>query len=217
MLCSFFISLPRDLNPVTAIELIFKQIAIKVNLPVRSDNYKRLASVFSVLLVLSPLALIISQLYKVVLTPWLLDFSLLFLMLSWHDKKRIYNTVYQRLLSNKETQSKFHLQQITLRETRPLSQLGVHKNTSEYLILQLCSTWFTVLFWYFVARIYGALFYRIMQICSQQWNAKIEEFKTISLLPRILYSVMLFPVHLLLSFTFLLYTDPIKYLIDALK
>ena len=92
-LSSFLFSLPKDLNPLSVIELIFQQIAKKVNLDDRSDSYKRVASLLSISIVYLPCGLIISQLYNVVLEPIFLDMLLLFLLLSWHDKKLIYAQV----------------------------------------------------------------------------------------------------------------------------
>jgi adenosylcobinamide-phosphate synthase len=83
-LCSFFFSLPKDLNPLSAFAVIFQQIARKVNLDTRSDSYKRLASILSFTIIFSPLALIISQLYIVAFKPLTIDIIILYVLLSWH-------------------------------------------------------------------------------------------------------------------------------------
>lgn len=209
-LLSFFVSLPKDLNPLSAIELIFKQIAVKVNLDDRSDAYKRLASMLSISLIYFPTILIISQLYNIIFQPIAIDILLLFIMLSWHDKKLTYLQISDALKHNKLAEAKFRLSTLTARETKPLSLMGVNKATIESMVLQLSASWFAVIFWYMAVGIYGAIFYRIVQICAQQWNAKNPHFKTITAIPSLLYTVMIFPVHLLMSLTFSLYDKPIK-------
>lgn len=216
-LLSFFISLPKDLNPLSAVELIFKQIAVKVNLDERSDSYKRLASVLSISLLYFPSILIITQLYNIVYRPITIDMLILFVLLSWHDKKIIYLQINEALQHNNLAQAKFKLAALTERETKPLSLMGINKATIESMVLQLSASWFAVLFWYMLSGIYGALFYRTVQICAQQWNAKRAEFTTLTTIPSFIYSAMLFPAHLLVSFTFSLYDRPVKNLPTKFK
>ncbi|PKG38392.1 cobalamin biosynthesis protein [Psychromonas sp. Urea-02u-13] len=216
-LLSFFVSLPKDLNPLSAVELIFKQIAVKVNLDTRSDGYKRLASLLSISLIYFPTILIVSQLYNIVFQPITIDIVMLFVLLSWHDKKLVYLQVSNALKRNNLAQAKFKLDAITERETKPLSLMGVNKATIESMVLQLCASWFAVLFWYMVAGIYAAIFYRTVQICAQQWNAKNNAFKALTTFPSLFYSIMLFPVHLLVSFTFSLYDKPLQNLPKKFK
>jgi len=210
LLLSFFVSLPKDLNPLSAVELIFKQIAKKVNLDDRSDSYKRLASIFSLSLIYFPTVIITSQLYNIVYRPLTIDLLFLFLLLSWHDKKQTYLAISNALQHRHLAQAKFQLTSVTQRQTKPLSAMGVNTATIESMVLQLCASWFAVIFWYALTGIYGAIFYRTIQICAQQWNAKKAEFTTLTSIPSFIYSAMLFPVHLLLSFTFSLYDEPIK-------
>ncbi|PKF62184.1 adenosylcobinamide-phosphate synthase [Psychromonas sp. psych-6C06] len=216
-LLSFFISLPKDLNPLAAVELIFRQIAVKVNLEERSDAYKRVASLLSISLIFFPTILIISQLYNIVYRPLTIDILLLFILLSWHDKKVVYLAISDALKRNNLPLAKFKLNSLTERETKPLSLMGVNKATIESMVLQLSASWFAVLFWYMVAGIYGAIFYRTIQICSQQWNAKKAEFTTLTSIPSFIYTLMLFPVHLLISFTFALYDRPLQNLPKKFK
>lgn len=214
---SFFFSFPKDLNPVTAIEIIFQQIGHKTNLESRSNSYKHLASILSIFIIFLPLSLIISQLFEIALEPWIVNFSMLFLLLSWHDKKQQYHLIFDALTHQKFAKAKYHLNEVTLREIKPLSILGINKATIESMLFQFSVNWFSVLFWYFMAGIYGALFYRVIQICAQQWNQKLTQFDAISKIPSFIYSVMLFPVHLLLNFTFQFYDKPFKNFISKFK
>lgn len=216
-LFSFFVSLPQDLNPLSAVELMFQQIARKVNLLERSDSYKRLASILSLALIYFPCILIISQLYHVAFQPLTIDMLLLFVLLSWHDKKLTYLQVVNALKHNNLAQAKFKLAALTQRETKPLSALGINKASIESMVLQLTGSWFAVVFWYLLTGIYGAIFYRTVQICAQQWNSKREEFIALTRIPTFLYSSMLFPVHLLVSFTFALYDKPLDNLPKKFK
>lgn len=209
-LFSFFISLPKDLHPLTAIELIFRQIAKKVNLSERSDSYKHLASVLSFAIIYLPCILIVSQLYNIVYQPFVLDIFLLFILLSWHDKKVIYIDIVNALKSNNYAQAKYKLASVTCRETKPLALMGINKATIESMVLQFCASWFAVVFWYLLTGIYGAIFYRYLQICAQQWNSKRSEFNAISSIPTFFYSLLLLPVHLAISFTFSLYDKPLE-------
>ena len=216
-LLSLCISLPKDLNPLSAIELIFQQIAKKVNLDIRSDSYKKLASILSIALIFFPLFLITTQLYNVVFQPLILDFLILFILLSWHDKKVIYQQITQALIHNNLASAKYKLAQLTSRDTKPLSLMGVNKATIESMVLQFSASWFAVIFWYLLTGIYGALFYRIVQICAQQWNSKQEEYNALAVIPSILYNILLFPIHLIVSFTFALYDRPLHNISSKFK
>ena len=216
-LFSFLISLPKDLNPLSVIELIFQQIAKKVNLDDRSDGYKRIASLLSLSLIYFPCILIISQLYNIVFYPTILEMLILFLLLSWHDKKLGYLQLIDALKRNNLAKAKFKLASLTLRETKPLSLMGVNKASIESMVLQLTASWFAVIFWYLIAGIYGAFLYRTIQVCAQQWNAKQLEYTTLTSIPSFAYSAMLFPVHLIMTFTFALYDKPLANIIENCK
>lgn len=216
-LCSFFFSLPTDLNPISAFSLIFQEIGKKVNLPERSDNYKRLASFLAFSLIFFPIVLIMSQLYLVAFKPFVIDIIVIYVLLSWHDKMQLYKQINHDLQRNQLAKAKLLLSQLTLRDTKPLSSLGINKAVIESLVLHLTNGWFAVVFWYLVSGIYGALFYQLITICTQQWNCKLPQYKVLGQIPSIITIILQFPVHLLLSFTFSLYDKPIAGLITKFK
>ena len=216
-LCSFFFSLPTDLNPISAFSLIFQEIGKKVNLTERSDGYKRLASFLAFALIFFPIALIISQLYLVAFKPFVIDIVVIYVLLSWHDKMQLYKQINHDLQHNQLAKAKLLLSPLTLRDTKPLSLLGTNKAVIESLVLRLANAWFTVVFWYLVSGVYGALFYQLMSICAQQWNCKLERYKALGQIPSIITTMLQFPVHLLLSFTFSLYDRPIAGIITKFK
>ena len=113
--CSFFFSLPKDLNPLSAFAIIFQQIAKKVNLETRSDSYKRLASIFSFTIIFCPLALIISQLYIVAFKPVAIDIIVLYVLLSWHDRMHIYQQISAELQSKNLPKAKLLLADLNLK------------------------------------------------------------------------------------------------------
>jgi len=216
-LCSFFFSLPKDLNPLSAFAVIFQQISKKVNLETRSDSYKRLASILSFTIIFSPLALIISQLYIVAFKPVAIDIIVLYVLLSWHDRMHVYQQINTELQSKNLPKAKLLLADLTLRDTKPLSLVGINKATIESLVLHMSNSWFTVVFWYLTTGIYGALFYQLMSICSQQWNCKQEKHQALGKIPSIIVQTLQLPVHILLSFTFSFYDRPIKTLLAKFK
>ena len=95
--------------------------------------------------------------------------------------------------------------------------MGINKASIESMVLQLTASWFAVVFWYLLTGIYGAIFYRTVQICAQQWNSKQTQFTSLSSIPSFIYSTMLFPVHLIVSFTFALYDKPLENLPKKFK
>jgi len=216
-LCSFFFSLPKDLNPLSAFAVIFQQISKRVNLETRSDSYKRLASILSFTIIFSPLALIISQLYIVAFQPIAIDIIVLYVLLSWHDRMHVYQQINTELQSKNLPKAKLLLADLTLRDTKPLSLVGINKATIESLVLHMSNSWFTVVFWYLTTGIYGALFYQLMSICSQQWNCKQEKHQVLGKIPSIIVQTLQLPVHILLSFTFSFYDRPIRTLLAKFK
>jgi len=216
-LCSFFFSLPKDLNPLSAFSIIYQEIAKKVNLSNRSDSYKRLASILSFAIIFSPLALIISQLYIIAFKPIAVDIVILYVLLSWHERVHIYQQISTDLQAKNLPKAKLLLSELTLRETKPLSLVGTNKATIESLVLHLANSWFTVIFWYLATDIYGALFYQLMNICAQQWNCKYEKYTALGKIPSIITQLLQLPVHVLLSFTFSFYDRPIRTLFRRFK
>ena len=216
-LSSFFFSLPKDLNPLSAFAVIFQQVAKKVNLEARSDSYKRLASILAFCIIYCPLALIISQLYIVAYKPAVIDIVILYLLLSWHDRMHIYQEISTELQSKNLPKAKLLLAELTLRDTKPLSLVGTNKAVIESLVLHLSNSWFSVVFWYLATGIYGALFYQLMSICSLQWNCKHEKYVALGKIPSIITQILQLPIHIILSFTFSLYDRPIRTLFSKFK
>ncbi|WP_445401503.1 cobalamin biosynthesis protein [Zobellella sp. An-6] len=98
---------------------------------------------------------------------------------------------------------------LCLRQTDPLSPLGLHKAVAEVALLRLAGD-FALLCWYLAGGIYAALLFALLRLCAQAWPMKLVRWRAFGLLPSHLYRAMAWlPFHLL-ALTLLLYPGSLK-------
>ncbi|MCT7654850.1 cobalamin biosynthesis protein [Oceanimonas sp. NS1] len=142
------------------------------------------------------------------LAPWpaLLDVLLLWACL---DAGRLTRRLPQTLRQIPEQRhlARLTLAPLCLRQTDPLSELGLRKAVAEVAVLRLAGD-FALACWYLVGGIYAALGFALLRLAVQAWPAKLANWRAFGSLPSALYRAMAWlPFHLL-ALTLLIYPAP---------
>ena len=66
------------------------------------------------------------------------------------------------------------LSSIVLRDTTPLSEVGIIKAGAESAILRIFEGWFAVIVWYYIAGIEGALMMQTIAVMARAFNYKLQ-------------------------------------------
>ncbi|MBL1378996.1 cobalamin biosynthesis protein [Zobellella iuensis] len=140
-----------------------------------------------------------------VLAPWP---SLLEPLLLWCclDMGRLGRALPQCLgqVAEQRPLARLSLAPLCLRQTDPLSPLGLHKTVAEVALLRLAGD-FALLCWYLAGGIYAALLFALLRSCTQAWPVKLSQWRAFGLLPSLSYRAMAWLPFQLLTLTLLIY------------
>ncbi len=145
-----------------------------------------------------------------VLSPWptLLEPLLLWCCL---DLGRLSRALPQILQQSHDQQplARLTLAPLCLRQTDPLSSLGLHKTLAEVAILRLAAD-AALLCWYLFGGIYVALLFTLLRYTVQAWPLKLAHWRAFGLLPSVLYRAMAWLPFQLLALTLLIYPGSLR-------
>ena len=97
---------------------------------------------------------------------------------------------------------------LCLRQTDPLSPLGLYKALAEVAILRLAAD-FALLVWYLVAGIYAALLFGLLRYAVQAWPHKLVAWRAFGWFPSLLYRSLAWLPFQALALSLLIYPGSI--------
>ena len=201
-------TLNRDhYDPLNAFQFYNFQLAKKVNNPYNSQTQQKIAGLIAIIVTLLPLLIILwlFEAFIEVLWIWegmLLYFSLGSLTLGHNGKK-----LAQLLVANKQYEAKQYLQDFVLRDTKPLSNMGLSKACIEMQLLKTLQQHITVVFYFIAIGPLAALAYRLLLEMHYSWNTKLKNHMSFGQPVNIIVNILqwvpirLFTLLLLLSAT----------------
>ncbi|ART80235.1 cobalamin biosynthesis protein [Oceanisphaera avium] len=145
-----------------------------------------------------------------VLAPWphLLEPLLLWCCLDLGRLSRIVPSVLGYSQSNKPL-ARLSLAPICLRNTDPLSPLGLYKALAEVSLLRL-ATDFALLVCYLAGGIYLALFFGLLRYLVQAWPYKLVQWRAFGMLPSYAYRLLAWLPFQLLTLSLFLYPGSLR-------
>ncbi|AEY00536.1 Cobalamin biosynthesis protein CbiB [Oceanimonas sp. GK1] len=175
----------------------------RLNRPGYGPGYLRAAGAGLLLVTLLPLLAAWWALAE--LAPWP---ALLEVLLLWacFDAGRLSRRLPQCLkqLPEQRNLARLTLAPLCLRQTDPLSELGLRKAVAEVAVLRLAAD-FALACWFLAGGIYAALIFALLRLAVQAWPCKLAEWRDFGTLPSWLYRAMAWlPCHAM-ALTLLLY------------
>lgn len=173
-----------------------------------SPRYLKQAGAAALLCLLLPLAATYWAL--AVLSPWpyLLEPLLLWCCLDLGRLSRALPTCMRNSTDSRPV-ARLALSPLCLRQTDPLSPLGLYKTVAEVAILRLAAD-FALLAWYLVAGIYAALLFGLLRYAVQAWSCKLEEWRAFGWLPSLAYRTLAWLPFQALALSLLIYPGSIR-------
>lgn len=178
LLFSRIISIPLAYHPLSFFAVFCQALATKVhpNVP-RTTTQQQISGVLALLLAVGLPMILLACTYMLASWSLLIDAIVLLCCSNWQlyhaQAQRISQNVEKSLLSLARTQARLLL----LRDTKPLSQLGLIKAMIESLTLRFSQHIVAMVVWYLIAGAMGLLCYRLCQIASQQWSVKLNTYQ----------------------------------------
>ncbi|MFD1006571.1 MULTISPECIES: cobalamin biosynthesis protein [Oceanisphaera] len=171
-------------------------------------RYLRLAGFATLVCLLLPLAATYWALTVLSPSPSLLEPLLLWCCLDLGRLSRALPQCLQHGEQQKEL-ARLALVPLCLRQTDPLSPLGLYKAMAEMSILRLAAD-AALLCWYFFAGIYAALLFALLRYTAQAWPFKLARWRAFGLVSSWLYRTMAWLPFQLLAITLLIYPGSIR-------
>lgn len=200
------------LLPATRVQQLLTQGLLLLGCRLNGDHYSarylRLAGTAALTCLLLPLAATYWAL--TVLSPWpaLLEPLLLWCCLDLGRLSRALPHCLQQSDQQKPL-ARLTLTPLCLRQTDPLSPLGLYKAMAEMTILRLAAD-MALLCWYLFAGIYAALLFALLRYTVQAWPFKLVQWRAFGLIPSWLYRAMAWLPFQLLALTLLIYPGSIR-------
>ena len=184
-----------------------QKLSDKVNKAQNPEKQQAIAGLVAVVITLLPLVVILWLFELFIEVPWLWQALLLYLAMGRFNLAASSKSVAQALVANQSYVAKQTLQPLLLRDTAPLSKIGLSKSCIEMQLLRTMQQNFVVICHFLVFGPLAALSYRLLLEMHYSWNVKQKTFRAfgqqVSMLVNVLQwlPVRLFTLIMLLMFS----------------
>jgi len=215
LLIERFIPISSSVNPLTVFRFICQRMANKVLHTRYEANQAILSGCLGLLVLVLPTIIISYLVYSFASYQWLLDVLLLWILLQFSQQLRAFKQTAAALKQDKKVLAKSYLQKLMLRDTAPLSAVGITKACIEGIYLRYTYQQITVLFCYFLGGPILALLYRLCYEANHAWNPKLPAFVAFGKCAQLITSLFQYFPAVICSITFMLSSQP-AYMAKAL-
>jgi adenosylcobinamide-phosphate synthase len=191
-------------EPMRFFRFYCKQLSNKVNRSENSEKQQAIAGLVAIFVTLIPIAIILWLFSDFIAVEYLWQGFLLYLAVGSMTLNSSAKQIAQALASNQKYNAKSLLNPLTLRDTEPLSDVGLSKATIEMQLLRTLQQGYVVCALFLTLGPLAALCYRLLLEMHYSWNPKLAEFSSFGLYPsQLLYLCQWLPTRLF-SITLLL-------------
>jgi len=177
-------------EPLQFFQYYCQKLSDKVNKPQNSPQQQTISGLISVLVTLLPIAIILYLFEAFVAINILWQSFLLYIALGSFGLAHINKTVAQALVSKQNYLAKQTLKPWVLRETEPLSSLGLSKSSIEMQLLRTLQQGYAVAIIFLIGGPLAALSYRLLLEMHFYWNTKLFSFKYFGLYSKRLVNLL---------------------------
>lgn len=164
-------------EPLQVFRFYCEQLAGKVNKPQNSQSQRVVAGTVSIIITLPPLIVILWLFADFIVVSWMWEALLLYIALGAPSLNHTSQKISQALMQNQNDNAKSLLSPWVLRDTSPLSSMGLSKATIEMLVLRTSQSLIGVSFYFLIGGGLCAVIYRLLLEMHYSWNPKQNNFK----------------------------------------
>lgn len=176
LLCGRFLPIPLVYHPFSFFAAFCQALAHKVHPdPQRSAAQQRLSGLLALIIVLALPLTLLACVYLFASWSLLIDAIILVFCANWQPYQHQAEKISQSLTKELITLARVQARLLLLRDTKPLSSMGLVKALLESLCLRFSQQIIATIFWYLLAGAMGLLCYRLCQVASQQWSIKLAK------------------------------------------
>jgi adenosylcobinamide-phosphate synthase len=197
-----------SIDPLAFFRFICQQMSKKVCKQSYSKQQLFISGCLATILLVLPILIIVYLLHEFASYQWLLDTLLLWILLQFTQDSYLCRKAMDALSADKKQLSKNILQNKLLRNTRPLSSLGLIKASGESVFLRYHHQQFTTIVCYLLIGPIAALGYRLCYEAHQAWNIKSILFAHFGQLANIITLIFQLLPSIIMSISFVFIADP---------
>lgn len=203
LLLDKFIPLSNNSNPLVFFNILFDRIAIKVNSV--EPKQSTIAGALSLTSLLLPLLIIIYLVREFAHYQFIIDILLLWISLQYTHDVLVIKQTYHALLKDKKELAKSLLATKVLRDTAPLSKLGIIKASMECAYLRYQHQKIAPIIMFIFLGPIASIFYRLIYEAHHRWHTKLEKFRYFGKAAFFFSKLVQLPSSLLFNLMFLLF------------
>jgi len=163
-------------EPLRVFQLYCDKLSNKVNKSTNSQQQQTIAGLIAILVTLTPIVIILWLFESFIAVDFLWQFLLLYIAIGSFGLKKINENIAKALIAKQNYAAKQTLTPWVLRETEPLSSLGLSKTCIEMLLLRTLQQGYTVAFIFMLAGPLAAIGFRLLLEMHYCWNTKLLKF-----------------------------------------
>lgn len=184
-------------EPLRFFQFYCQKLSDKVNNPTNSPNQQTIAGLVAIVVTLPPIIIILWLFESFVEVDFLWQVLLLYIALDSFGITKVSKDIAQALTAKQNYVAKQTLKPWVLRETEPLSSLGLSKACIEMQLLRTLQQGYTVAFIFIALGPLMALCYRLLLEMHYCWNTKLTIHKYFGLYSKYLVNlIMWLPVRI---------------------
>lgn len=160
-------------EPLRAFQFYCQKLSNKVNKSQNTPNQRTIAGLVAIIVTLLPIATILWMFEVLVEVNFLWQVLLLYVAIGSFGLTQTNRNIAQALVSKQNYLAKQTLKPWVLRETEPLSEVGLSKATIEMLLLRTLQQGYTVAIVFMLFGPLSAVCYRLILEMHYCWNTKL--------------------------------------------
>lgn len=177
-------------EPLQFFQFYCKKLGDKVNKPQNNPQQQTIAGLIAILVTLIPIAIILYLFEAFIEVKLLWQALLLYFAIGSFGLTRINKTIAQALVAKQNYFAKQTLKPWVLRETEPLSSLGLSKSSIEMQLLRTLQEGYAVAIIFLIAGPLAAISYRLLLEMHYCWNTKLASYNYFGLYSKRLVNLL---------------------------
>jgi len=215
LLLDKFITLPSSYHPALLFKYLAGQLTHKVNR--RSVSHQKMAGTILLILLVALVLGVTWALMSFAVASWFYEIILLWLMISSRPLFNKTSAIERSLARGHKLLAREQLQNICLRDTSSLSNVGIVKATIEALPQRLAIAYFNPIVIYACVGIYPTIAAVTVTALAQHWNPKLSNFRHFGRAASYLSQLICLPCHSLMSLNIVLLFGTVNALNQSVK
>ena len=177
-------------EPLEFFQFYCKKLSDKVNKPQNSPQQQTISGFISILVTLLPIAIILYLFEAFIEVNFLWQGFLLYIAIGSFGLTRLNKTIAQALVAKQNYFAKQTLKPWVLRETDPLSNIGLSKSCIEMQFLRTIQQGYVVAAIFLIGGPLAAISYRLLLEMHYCWNTKLGSYKYFGLYSNLLVNIL---------------------------